>query len=375
MPVVKFERSIACGTMPGQATIQSDRANPPLIGRGLYPHRPCSARGSPGISAPPTGALGSSAPVLCSNGLAAVDTSLQPAAMIAHGLDSLEPTLAAIAAFAGAVAGDHERRNAVAVRLAHTSGIEQRSVARLLTLWPRGFDPDAWSRRIAELRGQNAVPRGPVALIAAGNMPVATWTATMELLALGVSLRIRPASGDPDAAPALVDWLAQVAPSLATRIDIVPCPRDDAAGWRRLVHGCSAIVVFGGDAATDAVAALARSLGFAGPVRSHGDKLSLGWLDLDVFDQLDDRARAAWLDDVLEAALLADGRGCLSLRALLVPGPSERAGEIARMLAARADAIAATFPAGELALDRVAARSHALEDDRLDAAMSGGLRR
>lgn len=287
--------------------------------------------------------------------------------------DPPEHLLPQIAGFADAVIRDTATRAKVAARLARTSGIEQRSVERLLALWPTGFDAAAWALRLAALRRDRGLPSGTVALIAAGNMPVATWTAAIELLALGLAVRIRPASGDPDAPAALVDWLAALAPTLAQRVTIAPCRRDDLDGWRRLLHGCSAVVVFGSDAATDAVAGLARSLGCQGPVRRHGEKLSLGWLDPDGFARAIPTQRDAWLDDVLEAALLADGRGCLSLRALLVPGPPAQARVIAQALALRADAMATRFPAGALAMDLVAARALALEDDRLEAAMAGGV--
>ena len=292
--------------------------------------------------------------------------------MTAACVDSLEPNLRSIAAFASAVDRDAARRRAVAAQLATTSGIEIASVARLLELWPRGLQLQAWADRLGVLRQLDRTPKGTVALIAAGNMPVATWTAAIELLAFGAGVRIRPASGDPDAAPALRAWLADVEPDLARQIAILPCRRDDLAGWRRLLEGCSAVVVFGSDAATAAVAELARSLGCGGPVRRHGDKLSLGWLEPAAFAALPLALQEAWLDDALEAAWLADGRGCLSLRALLVPGPQAAAQDVARRLAARAAAVATRLPPGRLALDLVAARAHALEDDRLDAAMAGG---
>lgn len=285
-----------------------------------------------------------------------------------------DDAIAGLAAVAQTLTADAAVRAQAASALAPGTGIAVSSLASLIADWPRGLDRRALSSAIEMLRSSGrALPRR-VALVAPGNLPMASWTAMAEILALGAEVRVRPGSGDLDGPAVFRGWLRAAAPALAARVTICPGARGDRAAWARLVDGCDAAVVFGGDAAVEAVKDLLRHLGFQGPVRGHGHKVSIGLVDGPAAEDgaaggvSDADLRALW-----RAALLADGRGCLSLRALLVRGSAQQAAAVVARLAALAPEVARVLPAGSLAPDLLAARRVAIEEARLAVALGPGL--
>ncbi len=281
---------------------------------------------------------------------------------------------AGLAALASAVAGDVALRTRAARALTASTGIAESSLEALIAAWPRGFDLGAMRSAVERLRTAGRLLPRRVALIAPGNLPMACWTAMAELLALGAEVRVRPGSGDREGPAVFRRWLSEAAPALAARVAICQGDRLDLAAWANLVDGCDAAVVFGGDAAVQAVTALLRRLGYVGPVRGHGHKVSLGLVDGAAVERgaaggvSDAELRALW-----RAALLADGRGCLSLRALLVRGSAQHAATLAARLAVLAPDVAQALPAGALAPDLLAARRVAIEEARLAAVIGTGL--
>lgn len=273
--------------------------------------------------------------------------------------------LTEVAAMCTRLRRDPALRGHLAAIVAPASGLHPASVDRLLWHWADGFVADAFLARATQLREEGARGRGPVVIVAPSNLPVAAWTASLEALLLGLSVRLRPGSGDPGGPRALQQLLAEAAPSLGGRLRLVEAKRDDSAAWRAITADASAIVAFGGDPALDAITALAP----AGlPVRRHGPKVSLGLLRGGPGSHAE-----AVVTGLLEDALLADGRGCLSLRALLVEGSQADAEAWAEALAQAATAIRQRWPAGALDPALLAQARLAAEADAVDAAIAGGV--
>lgn len=273
--------------------------------------------------------------------------------------------LTEVAAMCARLRRDPALRGRLAAIVTPESGLHPASVDRLLWHWADGFAAEAFLARATQLREDGARGRGPVVIVAPSNLPVAAWTASLEALMLGLSVRLRPASGDLGGPRALQQLLAEAAPSLAGRLRLVEARRGDTAAWRTITADAGAIVAFGGDPALDAIAALAP----AGlPVRRHGPKVSLGLLRGGPGPQPD-----AVVDGLLEDALLADGRGCLSLRALLIEGTQADAMAWAQALAQAAPAIRQRWPAGTLDPALLAQARLAAEADAVDAAIAGGV--
>lgn len=258
---------------------------------------------------------------------------------------------AAIARLAeAALDRDHPVRAALLAGLAASSGLHPASLGRLTDLWAHAWRSPGverlWSRGLGSLGGGWA-PLGTVAVVAPGNLPVATWQAVLEPLLCGDRVRVRPGSGDPLAPGNLRSALAILAPDLAARIDIHPFDRTDAAAWAAFLAGTQALSVQGSDEAVASVLQLAGQAGFCGRVRGQGHLQSLAVIAADVADDL--TALAGVAAGLAEDALLADGRGCMSLRAVWLLGASRP--RFARVHATLAQAMATAaqrLPPGRL---------------------------
>ena len=235
--------------------------------------------------------------------------------------------------------------------LADTCGIEQASVRRLTELWLDSLAAgaiDRWQRRMGV--GERE-PVAGAAIVAPGNLFVATWTAMLEPWLCGADVRIRPGSGDPNGPSNLIAALG--GDGLTTHI----IARGDGNGWRAFLRDAQALAVYGGDEAVAAVRAIATDVGYVGEFRGHGHKLSIATLKGDEINVL----ASDWAHD----ALLADGRGCMSLRGVRVTGPFGL-NEAGRKTFAR---VAERLPAGVLPTAALAARRLLVEQARLDAAL------
>jgi len=241
-------------------------------------------------------------------------------------------------------------RAALLQGLAETSGLHPTSLHRLTDLfaaaWSRPDLDRLWQRGLGHLDGGFA-PLGTVGVVAPGNLPVATWQAMLEPLLCGNRVRVRPGSGDPLAPGNLRAALAMVAPDLAAAIEVVAFDHNDRAGWQAMCKGLDALTVQGSDAAVAAVLQRCGEVGFVGRLRSHGHLQSLALVTAAAF--ADAEKWRAVAQGLAHDALLADGRGCMALRAVLVLGEHDPA----RWLAAHEDlasalaTVAVALPAGQ----------------------------
>lgn len=264
---------------------------------------------------------------------------------------SLADVIAAIAELAARAARPGDAVYAALLHdLAPSSGVHPASLARLTALWAAAWQQDGLERcvRRAGLDRGPWQPLGRVAVVAPGNLCVATWQAVLEPLLAGNRVRVRPGSGDPHAADRLRDALALIAPALAERIEVDAFVRGDVPRWRRFLADAEALAVHGGNEAVAAVLRLAGEAGFAGRVRCHGDLQSCAVVTAPIF--ADPEAFQAFAQDLAHDALLADGRGCMSPRALYALGDhdADRWHAAHRQLAFAMDATAAALPAGRL---------------------------
>lgn len=260
--------------------------------------------------------------------------------------------------------------------IAASAGLHPASLDRLVAMWSAGWQRPDLER--AYRRGLGAHPGafrpiGTVAIVAPGNLCVATWQAIVEALLAGNHVSVRPGSGDPLAAANFKAALQRIDPGLANRLSIQQFERGDVTAWLRWLVAADAVVVYGGDAAIAAILQLASEAGYTGRLRLHGHYQSIGLLTSELLGDPDAlrMAIAGWAVD----ALLADGRGCMSLRALWWVGVLDAAKRAAlRVAFAEAFARAAQlFPAGQLApawqaTARLEAEAHAFvaaqRDDR-----------
>jgi acyl-CoA reductase-like NAD-dependent aldehyde dehydrogenase len=240
--------------------------------------------------------------------------------------------------------------------ISDSSGIEAASVQELARLWLSTISPASVARWLAAMRVPECAPVGNVAIIAPGNLFVATWTAMLEPWLCGNHVRVRTSSGDPLAASNLAKTLG------GGGFDVRSFGRGDSVGWAALLDGANAVAVYGGDEALAAVREIAASRDFRGAVRGHGHRVSVA------------RCSAARLQDVAESigtdVFLADGRGCMSLRALLVPGLEIEA-TAEPVWVEGVFAAAERFSAGRMAMDVWAARRSFIEQARVDQALGG----
>jgi hypothetical protein len=235
--------------------------------------------------------------------------------------------------------------------IAESSGLHPLSLDRLVTMWVAGWQRVDLER--AFRRGLGAHPGafrpiGTVAIVAPGNLCVATWQAIAEAILAGNYVTVRPGSGDRLAAGNFREALRQVDAHLANRMEIQDFARNDRAAWLEWLARADALVVYGGDAAIAAVLRLAGEAGFTGRLRLHGHYESFGVLATEVLADPHAlrTAAAGWAVD----ALLADGRGCMSLRALWLVGPvrDEDRQLLQTSLAAAFGRAAELLPAGQL---------------------------
>jgi hypothetical protein len=245
----------------------------------------------------------------------------------------------------GLVQGDPVRA-ALLNGLAETSGLHPTSLERLLDLWAAAWCEEGVLACLRRGTGNAATwrPVGQAAVVAPGNLPVATWQAVAEPLIAGNRVRVRPGSGDPRAPGNLADALRIVDPTVAERIEVAAFERGDDTAWRGFLMGAQALAIYGGDDAVAGVLQRAGRAGFAGSVRAHGDLQSCAVVLADV----DARTRREQALALAHDALLADGRGCMSLRTVLALGDARLAAAWHADLAQALGETAARFPAGRL---------------------------
>lgn len=210
--------------------------------------------------------------------------------------------------------------HALTADLAQTTGIHATSVARLTALWATHAQAPALRRAVlrAGLDRSPWQPLGTVAIVAPGNVFVATWQVILEALLVGNRVRVRPSEADPLAAERVRAALALIAPDLADRIQTDRFVRGDVARWRQFLNGAEALLVQGSDPGVAAVLQRAGEAGFTGRVRSQGQMTACALIDPDTF--ADEHAFSQLVQGLAHDALLADGRGCMSLRAIHVLG-------------------------------------------------------
>ena len=234
--------------------------------------------------------------------------------------------------------------------IAESSGLHPESVRALGELWIQSVTEDAVARWLQRMEVAGAEPVGSVALVAPGNLFVATWTAMLEPWLCGNTVHVRPGSGDPLAPGKLAAALG------GQGFAIHSFARGDPGGWDRLLAGTSALAVYGGDAAVNAVRARSDDAGWSGRFRGHGHRVSIArapsW-------KLREKA-----EDIAFSAFVADGRGCMSLRALLTDAGAANDLTWAHHVLA----CAAQWPAGRIAPQWMVERRAVLEQARFDAA-------
>lgn len=235
--------------------------------------------------------------------------------------------------------------------IAATSGLHPTSLTQLVAMWADGWQRADLERALRrglgpEIEGRR--PVGRVAIVAPGNLCVATWQAIAEAILVGNHVSVRPGSGDPDAAANFQKALARVDEALAQRLTVREFDRGDRVAWARWLAETDALVVYGGDPAIAAVLRLAGETGYTGRVRLHGHFQSMGVLGVDVL--ANPSALQAAVEGWAMDTLLADGRGCMSLRALWLVGELDDAGRalLREALAAAFARVAALLPAGRV---------------------------
>ena len=278
------------------------------------------------------------------------------------------PEVAALLTLAERLGDERALRDRLEADICATSGLHPASLSRLVDLWLGGLTAKALTR-IAEARGA-AEPLGTVAIVAPSNLCVATWQAMVEALLSGNQLIVRPGRGDPKSADNLRAVLGRVNAELAERVAVMRFERDDDAAWRAALSSADGLMIYGGDDAVAQVSALATEAGFAGPIRRHGHGLSLAFLPATVMADAPQLRQLAPL--IAHDTLLADGRGCLSLRVLLIEGmlPMQRWSLLADVLAEAFAEAAHKWPQGQIATDLLARRRMLVEEAEFVAATS-----
>ena len=240
-------------------------------------------------------------------------------------------------------------RAALLAGIAETSGLHRASLERLCDLWARAWMPPGperlWQRGLGHLPADSFAPLDTVAVVAPGNLCVATWQAVLEPLLAGCRVRVRSGSGDPLAASNLATALGFLDADLAARIETSSFDRADRAGWARWLHGTDALAIYGGDQAIAAVLHLAGEAGYAGRVRCHGEMQSFAAIAVQALD-----TPGLW-HALAHDALIADGRGCMSLRLVVLVGTlqPQQEREVHDALARALAEVAARLPAGSIA--------------------------
>ena len=256
-------------------------------------------------------------------------------------------------------------RDALLVNLCSSSGLHSDSANRLFSLWLERCQRVDLAR-ITEVGRIGAV--GTVGVVAPGNLCVATWQAVTEALLCGNRVIVRPGSGDPLSAGNLKRALAMVDGEVAACIEVLSFERDDRHGWQTLASRCDAIAVYGSDEAVEAIQGLVVQAETSTPVRCHGHKVSLAWLPAELIDQRE--AMARWARGFAHDVLVADGRGCMSLRALLtdVELDSRRGRELIRHLREGMASMATRYRGGSISSADLASRRLFWEEAAFTAA-------
>ena len=245
--------------------------------------------------------------------------------------------------------------------IAETSGLHPTSLQRLTDLWADAWMPpgpkQALQRGLGHLPPGSWSPLDQVAVVAPGNLCVATWQAVLEPLLAGCRVRLRSASGDPRAADNLARALGMIDSELAERLETTAFDHRDDDAWCRFLAGTQALAIYGGDEAVAAVLKQAAFNGYQGRVRCHGHMQSLAVLQTAELD------RPGLVQALAHDALLADGRGCMSLRLVLLVGMLTRQQQWAfhQALAEALAEAALVLPAGTIAPQWLA--QQALEGD------------
>ncbi|MBI5609555.1 MAG: hypothetical protein HY902_11840 [Deltaproteobacteria bacterium] len=260
---------------------------------------------------------------------------------------------------------------ALADGLAPGSGLQPWAIAQMLAQFARGWRPNRLRRAVAFARAAGARRAvAEVAVIAPANVPAAAWQAVLEPLLAGSRVRVRPSRREPRAVYNLVRALQIVAPDLAERCLISQPTSPHATDWQTWLAGVATLTAQGSDAAMRAVAEVARTAGFAGTLRLHGEMRSLAVIDAAAW-----RAHGPRLARQLAAdALEVDGRGCMSLRTVcwLGFGPAELA-EAHALLARALAELARHWPAGGSTDTGLAARTYQLQTLQAVAAVGAPL--
>lgn len=276
------------------------------------------------------------------------------------------PALDAIAHLAdAALVRGSQVRAALLAGLQESSGLHPTSLDHLLDSWARAWQRPGlerlFFRGLGHLPLHGWAPLGTVAVVAPGNLPVATWQAMLEPLLCGDRVRVRPGSGDPLAPGNLRQAFGIAAPDLAHRIDIQTFDRADVSAWTGFLAGTQALSVQGSDEAVAAVLQLAGAAGFCGRVRGQGHLQSLAVVAPELLADPPALAKAA--TGLAEDTLLADGRGCMSPRAVfLLQANPHRLGQLHMALAEAFAVVAQRFPAGRLDPNWQAAQALAGDD-------------
>ncbi|MCO4760446.1 MAG: hypothetical protein KC502_03035 [Myxococcales bacterium] len=240
-----------------------------------------------------------------------------------------------------------------AAEIADSTGLDFRSVRRLVDLWTT----------VAEVAKTPDLSGETVGIVAPGNLFIATWQLVMEALACGAHARVRASRRDARSVAVLQRLLQRHVPPLAARIEVRHFSPDSPADWRAFGQGLCALVAQGSDGA---LAGLQRQIGAHHPdlpLRLHGHRLSFAW------------AAGVPSSDGWQAlahdVLLADGRGCMAPRALLVAGPIGHVDEVGATCDAALRKAAEAFPRGQLPPDLPAVHRAWVEEQRFAAAMDG----
>lgn len=254
--------------------------------------------------------------------------------------------------------------------LEQESGLQPASLDRLITLFARGY---AAPRLQAVLRRACAVgpwlPVGSVAVVAPGNLPVAAWQAVIEPLLAGNQVRVRPSHGHGQAVVNLQRALEAIDRRVAEQLTVLAFEREDLHGWQTLLNRAHCLAIHGSDEAVQAVLGRAAAMGWSGRLRVQGEMRSLAILDAAQW-----RLHPARLVRRLaEDALLADGRGCMSLRTVVAVGlaPPE-ALELHAALQRALEQAAKRWPAGRAGSATTRQRQLSAETIEMQHFLSGG---
>lgn len=255
----------------------------------------------------------------------------------------------------------------VLCELACGSGLDSASLRRLLHLFAQGYQRPvleaALRRASAPGRWQ---PLGTVAVVAPGNLPVAAWQAVIEPLLAGNAVRVRPSRGHERALLNLKDALAAVDPQVAAQLTVLPFDRDSQQGWQSLLNRADALAIHGSDAAVLAVLGQVAAANWAGRLRVQGEMRSLAVVDPLHWQTGGQRLLRHLADD----ALLADGRGCMSLKTVVAVGFSpDQARQLHAQLDQALSRAAKRWPAGSASRAQRLLNLQALEMQEL---LSGG---